>query len=288
MTRLLALIAICALALSPVARASSYSTSRALTDLYLSYAAYCGSVISNQEWNCKWCKHTPSFELEGSVIDSTRQTAAFVGYDESEQAIKVVFRGTHNLDNWWVDLDADTTTWSVAGSTSVHSGFLGAMQQLSTNGVQNHVTSLLSKHGSYTPVHVTGHSLGAAIAMLFAVQYKYTVQSNVDISVYNYGQPRVGLGNFASWFPNAGIPHFRVVNENDVVPHVPPEWTGFTHDATEMWYSPCNTYNSESCYGGQGRCIGGEDSSCSDSVDTIDMSVQDHLHYFGLYEDCTE
>ena len=49
----------------------------------------------------------------------------------------------------------------------------------------------------------------------------------IDIQLMTFGQPRVGNAVFASYFekhvPNA----VRLVNEHDMVPHLPPYYTMF-------------------------------------------------------------
>lgn len=90
--------------------------------------------------------------------------------------------------------------------------------------------------------------------------------------MYNYGDPRVGNDVFASYYKSQ-VPHtWRVVNQLDIVPHLPPKWLNYHHIATEVWYWN-DKYNI--CNGS------GEDPSCSDSQ-PLAASIQDHIDYMGV------
>ena len=89
---------------------------------------------------------------------------------------------------------------------------------------------------------------------------------------YNYGDPRVGNYDFTSIYKSYVTEYWRVVNELDLVPHVPPRFLGFYHNPTEVWY-----YNDvwKICNGS------GEDPNCSDSL-VVALSIIDHMDYMGV------
>ncbi|CAM6100070.1 unnamed protein product [Calypogeia fissa] len=73
---------------------------------------------------------------------------------------------------------------------------------------------------------ITGHSLGGALAMLYAGMLYYFGENSVANrigSVYTFGQPRVGDETFAQFMlDNLTIErYFRVVYCNDIVPRLP-------------------------------------------------------------------
>ena len=148
--------------------------------------------------------------------------------------------------------------------------------------ILNQILDWKEKYPSYS-VFVTGHSLGAALCVLAAIDLQMTTL--LDITVYNYGgknksvrspkrfvDPRVGneifSHNYRKLLPNT----FRIVNERDVVPHLPFEFLGFYHIPREVWYTNgtfflCND--------------SGEDQGCSDSL-LNSFSVEDHINYMGV------
>jgi hypothetical protein len=73
-----------------------------------------------------------------------------------------------------------------------------------------------SKVAKSTPLVVSGHSLGGAVATI-AGQFLYESGWNVQ-SVWTFGSPRPGQGVFAMQY---SLPNFRIVAPNDIVPKVP-------------------------------------------------------------------
>ena len=75
-------------------------------------------------------------------------------------------------------------------------------------------------------VFVTGHSLGGALATLFACELGQSASGpgparDVTVTMYNFGSPRVGDGTFCDAY-NALVPDsVRVVNRGDLVPTLP-------------------------------------------------------------------
>ena len=50
------------------------------------------------------------------------------------------------------------------------------------------------------PWYVIGHSMGAAMATLSALDLKFSIQPTPDVRVYTFGSPRVGNDIFATFF----------------------------------------------------------------------------------------
>jgi len=74
-------------------------------------------------------------------------------------------------------------------------------------------------------VWVTGHSLGGALALIAAARLK---MSGISSTTYTYGQPKMCFSNFADRFASE-LPgrYVRFVNQNDIVPRVPPFYVHF-------------------------------------------------------------
>jgi hypothetical protein len=123
----------------------------------------------------------------------------------------IAFPGTDNADCLEVDLDFVPVT--VPGVGEVHGGFWKAWQAIS-------VPVLATINGK--PVTLVGHSLGAAIAIMAAIEM--TVSGNPPAAVYGFEPPRVSPnGNVAALL--AGVKMDLYQNGNDIVPELPPEWS---------------------------------------------------------------
>jgi endonuclease G len=141
---------------------------------------------------------------------SVGDTQCFVA--SSSDTALLAFRGTESVGDWLANLDTLTVTRPYG---KVHRGFSKALA-----AVLDEVLEKLN-HLAKPRVVVTGHSLGGALATLFAAE----APSDLPIQwVHTYGQPRVGMGNsFTSFLGDRyGKRFVRVVNNNDIVPRVPP------------------------------------------------------------------
>src|SRR5262249_28042845 len=111
----------------------------------------------------------------------------------------------------------------------VHEGFRDALDV-----VWPDLEARLAKISPGRQVWFSGHSLGAALATLAADRYVNTR------GVCTFGSPRVGDPAFAKAFDTrlAGR-SLRFVNDNDVVPHVPPPLpTPYRHVETTRCIAP--------------------------------------------------
>lgn len=129
----------------------------------------------------------------------------------SKKAVLVSFRGTENLGDWLANLSVLGTTRNYG---RVHRGFLGAFQV-----VESQLSSILSGF-SDRPVLLTGHSLGGALALIAAAEWRSKFQVKW---VHTHGQPAAGKESFQKFFrSNYPANYYRFVNDADVVPRVPP------------------------------------------------------------------
>ena len=117
------------------------------------------------------------------------------------------------------DLLADLNTIPKRhGPGFVHSGFRGEARK-----IWNSIHTFAKKHQDKSII-VCGHSLGAAMATYIAQELKWAGIDNVTL--YTFGSPK--LGN-SSYVDAMNVPHWRFVNNNDVVCKVPPGLIGFRH-----------------------------------------------------------
>lgn len=266
------LVAAAALAMVVGAKAESYNKTFALEMAYMAAAAYC-SEQAVLDWSCEACGSTRTFNTTMYLYSSDKNTAGFVGYflDMEPKTAVVSFRGTlpSSLKDWIDDLDFIKTDYALCDGCEVHKGFWESYTSLRATTLEA-LDRLKPER-----VFVTGHSLGAAMAVFAAVDLKYKGY-NVAAE-YTFGQPRVGDSTFSTAYDTGGLGpdvSYRVVHWRDIVPHLPPEIAGFHHDATEVWYQSDNVQY-QVCNGS------GEDPNCSDSLDFPD-SIDDHLNYMGI------
>ncbi|RNE96501.1 lipase, partial [Trypanosoma conorhini] len=107
------------------------------------------------------------------------------------------------------------------------------------------------------------------------------------IELYTFGEPRVGNAAFANWFLalfcGGGHETSRVTHKRDVVPHLPPAYSGFEHGPHEVWYDNDGSTSYANCSDVSGTACPAEttaeDAECSNSL--LPISIADHLKYLG-------
>jgi len=147
--------------------------------------------------------------LESEYI-SDEGTECYVAWNDTVAI--VAFRGTQPNQpiDIWADIDAALVTWLDA-SERVHEGFRNAL----TDTVVSQLTARLNALPGRS-IWLTGHSLGGALATLFADRFPSFA------ALCTFGSPRVGDAAFAEGFAKRHDGRsFRYVNNRDVVTRVP-------------------------------------------------------------------
>ncbi|CAI5701278.1 unnamed protein product [Peronospora effusa] len=156
----------------------------------------------------------------------------------------------------------------------VHQGFYWAYRSVALQ-----VVTTLHKLWTQYPnasVIVAGHSLGGAVAAICAFELKYIEKIPVK-ALYTFGKPRVGNLHFSTRLRNAGMEVYRITHFRDIVPHLPPTWTGFEHTSEEIFY---DQFSANYCNCSQ---TDGEDPTCSNTCSPFSCtSVVDHLTYLNI------
>ena len=164
------------------------------------------------------------FEIvRGRDID----TQGYVAFNDTH--VVAAFRGTDSLPDWLTNLQAvkDPGPWE---NTAVHEGFQDAFLASALQIGEIIGRNVQADH----QVWLTGHSLGGALAVLLAATL---MESDLPVhGLYTFGAPRVGDRKFARALNNSlqGVTaNWRVVNKDDLVPHVPLE-SFFSHSGNRM------------------------------------------------------
>ncbi|GAA0158113.1 hydrolase [Lithospermum erythrorhizon] len=196
-------------------------------------------------------------------------TQGFMLHDKTmnNNMIIVSFRGTEPFhpDSWSTDFDISFYKFH-KGMGYVHSGFMKALGlQIGDtwpkiikedNNNNNHKLAYYTirdklktifKTNTRAKFILTGHSLGAALAVLFpavlALHNEDTLLERLE-AVYTFGQPRVGNEKFGNFmmekFRQFDVKYYRFVYNNDIIPRVPFDNSTFMY----KHFGTCIYYNS--------------------------------------------
>jgi len=139
----------------------------------------------------------------------------------------IIIRGTANDANVLSDVDVRLVSDARTG-IRLHKGFRDAavtvMQIIDNTKTLEHT------------VHVTGHSLGGAVAQIIGM---WLHKRGKNVQIYSYGSPKVSDQVLSGGQPT----HWRVVRRSDPIPFTPP-WpyshTGLFIDSQDLDWGPDN------------------------------------------------
>ncbi|XP_024521809.1 uncharacterized protein LOC9643578 [Selaginella moellendorffii] len=195
------------------------------------------------------------FEKICFLESKNTDTQVAVWRDLRGKRLVVAFRGTEQ--DKWRDLATDLmlaptgfNPERVADGGSddeimVHSGFLTAYDSVRhrlLSIIKASITSRNDEAGdaelSKWHIYITGHSLGGALATLLAMDLSKTMfkHKGVNLSMYNFGSPRVGNRAFADQYNKVIKDSWRIVNHRDIIPTVP-RLMGYCHVAQAIYLS---------------------------------------------------
>jgi triacylglycerol lipase len=139
----------------------------------------------------------------------------------SPEANLMIFRGTQRTNEWLLNLAAlqvtaqETNTPQFLGRA--HRGFVNIYEDLVIQ-----TREIAQNLDPRKPCYISGHSLGAAIATLAAVDIAITVPAlRPQLRLYTYAGPRVGNADFANGHSRLIPNHYRIINLADLVPVIP-------------------------------------------------------------------
>ncbi|KAJ8526725.1 hypothetical protein K7X08_029202 [Anisodus acutangulus] len=172
------------------------------------------------------------------------QRSSWIGYvavcdDKAEiqrmgrRDIVIALRGTatclewgENVRDMLVQMPGENE--STEGQPKVECGFLSLYQTGGTKipslaeSVVNEVKRLIELYkGESLSISVTGHSLGAALALLVADDISTCATDAPPVAVFSFGGPRVGNKGFVNRLGSKNAKVLRIVNKQDVITKVP-------------------------------------------------------------------
>jgi hypothetical protein len=245
-----------------------FDFSIANSSVWLSGAAYCGkdAYLTMQPSGA-----AIGFRSTHILYDPVYDLQGYVGILENTRTIYVVFRGSSSKLNWLDDIEIKKVVFTGCANCEVHDGFYKTTQNLKEQ-VRRSISEIQMGPTQYVVV-VTGHSLGAAVAQMMAHELK-----EWNPTVYNFGQPRIGNKEYATYTTNV-INLYRTTHNKDLVPHTPPESFGFYHSSIEIFES--DTGLLKEC-----SSTNGEDPTCSNQFKMSEFSTKDHHVYLTHDMDC--
>uniref|UniRef100_UPI003570BBC3 lipase family protein n=2 Tax=Paenibacillus segetis TaxID=1325360 RepID=UPI003570BBC3 len=155
---------------------------------------------------------------------------------ESRQEIIIAFRGTSSTSNWISDAIATQENFKyIRGNTLTHRGFTDIYASARVQ-----IISALNKLSPNKTLYITGHSLGAALATLCAIDIAANTFHHLPY-LFTYGSPRVGDPAFSKVFAMYVRNSYRFANEFDAVTVTPPRVYKLPKRDKKYYYSHVHT-----------------------------------------------
>lgn len=154
------------------------------------------------------------------------------GFVATRNGVVIVsFRGTQiengsDPDREWLEDFDGIAVPNEFGHGMVHKGFQDQYATLRP--------SVLAAIAGVTPLSqlwITGHSLGGPLAGLCASDTVLIARKALG---YTWAAPRHGWPDYADWFDSLIPEWYRIANEWDIVPRVPPAVNGYKHVGQEI------------------------------------------------------
>ena len=157
-----------------------------------------------------------------AVVAMMKDTRIFglMGRNTATRTAFVSFRGTSDAAEWVADIDAVPDDYEpISGFGQVHTGFQAVYELVRADIAAN----LAAAASGCDQILITGHSLGAALAVLAAPDLARNMPPNtIEPRLITFAGPRVGVSDFVAKFDALIESCYRVVNFLDIVPYLPP------------------------------------------------------------------
>jgi len=255
--------------------------------LQFSAVAYCNASLV-QTFNCG----APCSSIQGSEDIQVLQIGGnneeipmyYIALDNSTQSVVVAHQGTDPAHILSIANDVqitqepmNATLFPKSGGNSsilVHSGFAYTFGR-TADGVLSGVQNALASTG-FKNVAVTGHSLGASVALFDSLMLNQNLDPSINVSTVVFGLPRTGNQEFANLVDSTiGGSFTHVTNQHDPVPIVP------LRDFLGLQYQqPSNEVHIQSENGAIATtvaCPGQENDNCSEGNSLLEANILNHL-----------
>ncbi|MCE7733532.1 MAG: lipase family protein [Candidatus Heimdallarchaeota archaeon] len=154
---------------------------------------------------------------------------------KNKSTLYIVFRGTESIRDVMYDFMFIKKNFPDNATSffrpKVHHGFLYTFQSVEKM-LFDKIKDLIAEN--QYKIYVTGHSLGAALAVLCAFELKNKL--NINSTMYNFGCPRIGNRSFVKLYNKKVPDSFRIVNNDDSITNLPK--LGYKHVKTLIYIYP--------------------------------------------------
>ena len=185
------------------------------------YNASLAVLAYSKQEQIKWNEY--GLELVSWIENKKSDTQGFVA--TRDKAIYVVWRGSESKKDFQNDASIDKVPFINDGE-KVHIGFKYCWESVVGDTYDAIDTAIENLQGETTDIVVCGHSLGGAVATLYAHSIKKHYP-HYNVKCVTIGSPRVGNKTFKDNYDSYEIDTLRVVHNNDLVTHTP--YIGFQH-----------------------------------------------------------
>ena len=158
---------------------------------------------------------------QSSYTNSNINNSVFISDEETDcqcyvsfvnRDVFITFRGTTSIEDWKHNLN--TKTVNPFSNVKIHKGFYEQYMSV-RNKIYSFIPDVCNNN-----IHISGHSLGGALAYVCAVDIHSTTK-NKNIKVFTIGAPRPGNKAFADYF-SKNIPFaVRYINKGDIITKLP-------------------------------------------------------------------
>lgn len=164
------------------------------------------------------------FQLTARFENKGTDTQGIFGVADGDTFV-IAFRGSEEtgIADWITDLKFVKQVFPYGGTNKkvkVHFGFIQAYKSVRDAVLQ------AAKDTPQKNIACAGHSLGGALATLASLDIQYNLPDK-NVTCYTYGSPKVGNKDFSASYNKRVKQAFRFVNQDDVIPDLPPG--GFEH-----------------------------------------------------------
>ncbi|KAL8969198.1 MAG: hypothetical protein Q9197_004475 [Variospora fuerteventurae] len=250
-------------------------------------AAYCpgnndspNTVLACPTGNCRLVESAKATTLSEFEDTPHFDDTGYIAVDDTNRIIVLAIRGSVSKKNWQADWDMIRTRINFCHDCKVHRGFKHSWDEIH-DAVMGNMKKAVELHPDYRIV-VTGHSLGGAVATLAAGDLRRLDDHfRAATELYTFGSPRIANKEAARWLTDQSRFSWRITNDNDLVPRVPPRIFGYHHVLPEYWISQ----NGDAPGIGDIQWAAREDSSWGNEGEII-PSRSAHHHYFGNISGC--